>query len=248
MNNYQLTSDETVLYKGAILNYSEKEKHNSFGSTVIYELILTNLNMIFVTKVKKLLSKEESSYNVIPIDTIKIYNDKPQVKQKGTDFVVYFTNQEYSFSLPSKLEAVKFHNKIMELLTGKSMSIRNSEKFKSAVNIVDDTLGIDSLGTVTSVLQNGVKGTIFNGITKKTATAKPSTKKIINSVLDVIGSDNSNNGNNDNVISIEANTNKTVKSINDEQIETIKKLKDLLDLGVLSQEEFDAKKKEILGL
>lgn len=158
---------------------------------------------------------------------------------------MYFTNQEYSFSLPSKLEAVKFHNKIMELLTGKSMSIRNSEKFKSAVNIVDDTLGIDSLGTVTSVLQNGVKGTIFNGITKKTATAKPSTKKIINSMLDVIGSDNSNN---DNVISIESNTNKTVKSINDEQIETIKKLKDLLDLGVLSQEEFDAKKKELLGL
>lgn len=245
MNNYQLTSDETVLYKGVILNYSEKEKHNSFGSTVIYELILTNLNMIFVTKVKKLLSKEESSYNVIPIDTIKIYNDKPQVKQKGTDFVVYFTNQEYSFSLPSKLEAVKFHNKIMELLTGKSMSIRNSEKFKSAVNIVDDTLGIDSLGTVTSVLQNGVKGTIFNGINKKTATAKPSTKKIINSVLDVIGN---NNNAETNVKCIETNTSENTKQISDEQIETIKKLKDLLDLGVLSQEEFDTKKKELLGL
>lgn len=245
MNNYQLASNETVLYKGTILNYSEKEKHNFIGSTVIYELILTNLNMIFVTKVKKLLSKEESSYNVIPIDTIKIYNDKPQVKQKGTDFVVYFTNQEYSFSLPSKLEAVKFHNKIMELLTGKSMSIRNSEKFKSAVNIVDDTLGIDSLGTVTSVLQNGVKGTIFNGITKKTATAKPSTKRIINSVLDVIRNDNSDNNN---VKGIESNINENIKPINDEKIETIKKLKDLLDLGVLSQEEFDAKKKEILGL
>lgn len=245
MNNYQLTSDETVLYKGVILNYSEKEKHNSFCSTVIYELILTNLNMIFVTKVKKLLSKEESLYNVIPIDTIKIYNDKPQVKQKGTDFVVYFTNQEYSFSLPSKLEAVKFHNKIMELLTGKSMSIRNSEKFKSAVNIVDDTLGIDSLGTVTSVLQNGVKGTIFNGINKKTATAKPSTKKIINSVLDVIGN---NNNAETNVKCIETNTSENTKQISDEQIETIKKLKDLLDLGVLSQEEFDTKKKELLGL
>lgn len=58
MNNYQLTSDETVLYKGVILNYSEKEKHNSFGSTVIYELILTNLNMIFVTKVKNYYQKK----------------------------------------------------------------------------------------------------------------------------------------------------------------------------------------------
>ena len=34
----------------------------------------------------------------------------------------------------------------------------------------------------------------------------------------------------------------------DEQIETVKKLKDLLDSGILSQEEFDAKKREIMGL
>ena len=34
----------------------------------------------------------------------------------------------------------------------------------------------------------------------------------------------------------------------DEQIETLKKLKDLLDSGILNQEEFDAKKKEIMGL
>lgn len=34
----------------------------------------------------------------------------------------------------------------------------------------------------------------------------------------------------------------------DEQIETLKKLKDLLDAGILSQEEFDAKKREVLGL
>lgn len=34
----------------------------------------------------------------------------------------------------------------------------------------------------------------------------------------------------------------------DEQIETLKKLKDLLDAGILTQEEFDTKKKEIMGL
>ena len=34
----------------------------------------------------------------------------------------------------------------------------------------------------------------------------------------------------------------------DEQIETLRKLKDLLDAGILSQEEFDAKKREVLGL
>lgn len=64
-------------------------------------------------------------------------------------------------------------------------------------------------------------------------------------MLDVIRNDNSDNNN---VKGIESNINENIKPINDEQIETIKKLKDLLDLGVLSQEEFDAKKKEILGL
>ena len=34
----------------------------------------------------------------------------------------------------------------------------------------------------------------------------------------------------------------------DDKIETLKKLKDLLDVGILSQDEFDAKKREILGL
>ena len=34
----------------------------------------------------------------------------------------------------------------------------------------------------------------------------------------------------------------------DEQIEAVKKLKTLLDDGILSQEEFDIKKKEIMSL
>ena len=34
----------------------------------------------------------------------------------------------------------------------------------------------------------------------------------------------------------------------DEVIETLKKFKDLLDAGILTQEEFDAKKKQLLGL
>ena len=33
-----------------------------------------------------------------------------------------------------------------------------------------------------------------------------------------------------------------------EQVETLKKLKELVDIGILSQEEFDMKKHEILGL
>ena len=34
----------------------------------------------------------------------------------------------------------------------------------------------------------------------------------------------------------------------DEKIETLKKLKELVDMGILTQDEFDLKKKELLGL
>lgn len=34
----------------------------------------------------------------------------------------------------------------------------------------------------------------------------------------------------------------------DEQLETLKKLKELVDMGILTQDEFDAKKKQVLGL
>ena len=34
----------------------------------------------------------------------------------------------------------------------------------------------------------------------------------------------------------------------EQQIDAVKKLKELLDIGVLTQQEFDAKKKDILGL
>lgn len=243
MSNYQLESNETVLYKGPMLDFSGKEAHYPIGATISYELILTNLNMVFITKVKKILAKEETSSIVVPMETIKIYDGKPQIKQKSTNFEVYFSDCEYAFSLPNKLEAVKFHNKIMELTTGKSVSIRNSEKFKSAVNLVDNTLGIDSMGVVSGVLQNGVKGVIFGGITKKAESAKPSSKKIINKVLDVLGDDNGYE-----MKSAQPSKTESTNTINDTQIEAIKKLKDLLDMGILTQEEFDQKKKELLGL
>ena len=34
----------------------------------------------------------------------------------------------------------------------------------------------------------------------------------------------------------------------DEKIDAVKKLKGLLDMGAITQEEFDAKKKDLLGL
>ena len=65
------------------------------------------------------------------------------------------------------LEARKFTGKIIDAVTGTTVAKRGSNKIKDAFNMVDDTLGLDTRGTIKGVLENGVKGTILNGIAKK---------------------------------------------------------------------------------
>lgn len=65
------------------------------------------------------------------------------------------------------LEARKFTGKIIDATTGTTVAKRSSNKIKDAFNIVDDTLGLDTRGTIKGVLENGIKGTILNGIARK---------------------------------------------------------------------------------
>ena len=56
------------------------------------------------------------------------------------------------------------------------------------------------------------------------------------------------------LLGIKTSEEESTKSVNniemsiDDQIEAIKKLKELLDCGILTQEEFDIKKKRIMGI
>ena len=38
---------------------------------------------------------------------------------------------------------------------------------KDAFGMVDDTLGLDTRGTIKGILEHGVKGTLLNGVGKK---------------------------------------------------------------------------------
>ena len=64
------------------------------------------------------------------------------------------------------LEARKFHGKAINAVTGTTISKRGSEKIKGAFDLVDDTLDIDTRGTIKGLLNNGIKGTLINGIGK----------------------------------------------------------------------------------
>ena len=109
--------------------------------------------------------------------------------------------------------------------------------------MVDDTLGINTVETVKGVLENGIAGTFLGGFKKKNppATNITNTKaSIVKDVVDVAKEVVQQTRSNE--------TDKKVQLTYDEQFEALSKMKSLLDAGILTQEEFDAKKKEILGL
>lgn len=159
---------------------------------------------------------------------------------------MYFKHQEKSVTFNSRMDAYKFVHTANELLTGHTMAERGAAKVKDGINLVDDTLGFSTVDTVkgvieNGVIENGVIGSIFGGIGKKKSktkkisgksnTIKESAKKSLQSGVDALQ---------------QKNAEKNINEYN-KQLDSLKKLKDLVDKGVLTEEEFEKKKKEILG-
>lgn len=242
VEHYQLQSDEVILYEGEVTKtdkYPKESLKSAFSVTPSSELILTNKNLVLTTRSKKLFSKEEVTIDVYPMDEVKIYNDTPQIKQSKVSTEIYMTSGELYFDFNSKIEAAKFFQAAVQLLTGKTLAKRSAEKVKGGIELVDDTLGINTVDSVKGVLENGLMGTLFSGFKK----GKPSAGKTISKAKDAseIAKAMLN-------AAPQKNVEHTQSYTYDQQIDALNKLKALLDAGVLTQEEFEAKKKEILNL
>lgn len=157
MANYELMADEVVLYEGVVTS-------KNYKGTL--QLILTTQKIIF-EKEKGLFKKERELIDILPLETVKVYNDAAQVKQKGDTVEVQTVDKNIAIVFSGMLEARKFTGKIVDAVTGTTLARRSSDKIKDAFNIVDDTLGLDTRGTIKGFLENGVKGTIINGLGKK---------------------------------------------------------------------------------
>lgn len=233
MENYMLQPDEVVLFQGNVTLGRQN------GST---ELILTNLFLVFIIRPKKLFSKIQATVEKYPVGEIKIYDDIPQIKQTGASVEIFLTSGEFVVGFYSTFEAKKFVNSALRLLTGKTMSERGADKFKNALGLEDDALGIDTVGTAKNVLENGIARTLLGGFGKKSARlAKPSSTvgEVVEIAKEVIKNDNAPQSS----IPVIAPSIPT-----DEQLEMLKKLKELVDMDVPTQDEFEAKKKQLLGL
>ncbi len=241
MERYHLQPNEVVLFKGHVTKnneYKEATVVNPFSSSPITELLLTNLNIVLTSIDKKMFAKEDINIEIFPLSEIKIYNGIPQIKQSNTFVELYLMSKELYFNFESIFDATKCVQAVRKVLTGKSLPARSAEKVKKGIELVDDTLGINTVDTVKNVLENGVSGKFLSGF-KKNNFKQNSTSKYENvprKDKDIIKENQ------------HESTDKKENLTYDKQIDTLNQMKALLDSGILTQEEFDTKKKEILGI
>lgn len=157
MKDYQLKPDEVVLYKGAV-DYSEQD-----GNT---QLVFTNLNVVLITKSKKIFEEEKVEIEEFSLSKIKFFNDVPQVKREKLTVEIYFTDGEVEFSFEKQSELHKFLTAALKLLTGKSSAERTAAKVKNAIALVNDTLGIDVVKETGSSIKEGIPGKTFTALAK----------------------------------------------------------------------------------
>lgn len=119
------------------------------------------------------------------------------------------------------------------------MPERGSAKIKGAVEIMNDTLGVNTLETLKNVLESGITGAAFGKDILKNKTSN-TVREALGTAHTIIGNDQTSS------LEAEATISKSISY--EKQIETIKNLKELLDADILTQEEFEVKKKEILGV
>ena len=158
MIEYRLQADEVQLYSGSVYCC------DSNGKAIVKNpvpFMLTNINLVFTFKTKKLFQKEETSIEILPISNIKMYNGMPQIKHDGHMVAIFLTTCEKYLSFESKVEARKFVSQTTNLLTGQTMIERGAGKLRDTLHLVDDTLGINTIDTVKNVIENGVTGLLF---------------------------------------------------------------------------------------
>lgn len=163
MDNYELANDEVILMNTDVF----REDLGKTGDK--YHVTLTSKKIVFENTITKGIFKSKTETklaDIVMLDSIKIYNGKVQIQQKSNNLYIQTSNKNFSITFSGRIETMKFVNKIIDTITCTTMSDRGINKVKSAINKVDDVLGFDSRDTIKGVLENGITGTILNGVKK----------------------------------------------------------------------------------
>lgn len=151
MENYQLKENEKLFYKGKGILIEKK------GKT---EIILTNINIVFITKQKKFFAKEIIDIELYPIENIKKHKGLPQIilNNKIVDISLTTTNKKFKFN--SKEDANQFISATKKLLTSKLTlcysKIKKTLKNSKIVKQVGGTLKAIVSGTIIKLVNQGI--------------------------------------------------------------------------------------------
>ena len=245
MEKYVLQPDEVILFEDAV---------SIVGTKTNDRIILTNLNVVIESTERKAFKKGNTAVTVFPVTEIKVYNEKPQIVQKKETVTIFFTEREITMHFDSLFKAAKFTTKTIELITGKGVGARGAEKVKGAIGLIDDALGVNTTGIVSGVLENGIVKTLFKGTgspvakTSKTIGKAETIGAVVTGVSAGIQAATREVSSTDTVTTPVATTPVAAEIPFDQRVESVKKLKELVDMGILTEEEFEAKKKELIGL
>lgn len=236
MDNYLLASDEVQLFAEPVS--WEGRPGKPFLMLTSKAIVLTNSYTEGKRKNKKIIKTVDVFY----LEEIKKFNDVPQIKQKIDHVNIQTVKGDIDITFGSLFSARKFASSLLQATTGNATFERGAGKFKGALGVVDNTLGIDTVGTVKGIVENGVVGSVLGGIKGKKKGKKATVAGAVEIAQELL-TDNSESQ----IQSVESTRQKTELSY-EQQIDAVKKMKELLDAGILTQEEFEAKKKEFLGL
>lgn len=145
-----LDRDEVIFLMCERVQYGNM--HAGFGST----LALTNKNLVLIKKGFFGATKETIRF---PLEDIKIYNGEPQVSVRRASsgypvLDVFFTSGQESFYFELKLTAVKWAEKITEVVTGAKATPSKATRYiipgteiiaktlKGTIDTYKDALGI----------------------------------------------------------------------------------------------------------
>lgn len=254
ITGYCLAEDEVILFQGeGLLNETRQSA----------KVLLTN--HVIVTEYNQRLGfrKYQTITTTYNLEDIKVYEGKPQAIVKGTCVNIYFKNQELKIEFDSWKNPKKIQTEIFNVITGEKMVDRGAGKVKRAIGVVNDTVGINVFETAAGIFENGLIGSavgLFAGKKKKSKTGH--LLEAASTISSAVAHNSANTNKDDKAVE-DSKTATAIKNQNeteesqimnnnalshDEQIRLIKEYKDLLDSQIITEEEFEIKKKEILNI
>lgn len=148
MKQYKLQENEVILFRDQISILIDGKTPCKTET----EILLTNLNLVFINKKKQVFKKDVFETEVYALETVKVYNEAPYIIRTNLIVEVYLLACEKFIKFTDKKKAKTFHDAAMKAVSGNSKFVRAIKKVKKEINDTEEALDVDITGTAKVVL------------------------------------------------------------------------------------------------